>query len=263
MTFRDRIGAVAAWALTAPARRFFRTPRGVDEIELASEDSVLLRGWVVDAPNARGTVVLGHGYRDDRRQLMPLAPALAALGLRVVAIDFRAHGRSAGDRITIGFEEARDVRASLAWARARWGEPVSYVGFSMGAAAYLLSGVEAHAAVIDSPYDTLSQAIAVRAAFGRVPASIEQAFRRAKELRNRCVIDDIRPIDAVTRLSRPTLFVFARGDAWIPAATRDAYRAALSPSCEYREVDGPHDGHFDSGWVVHVVRFLERHALVR
>jgi uncharacterized protein len=257
MPLHDRLGAIAAWAVTMPARRWFFKRKGLTDIEVPSEDGLLLRGWLSDVENARGTVVIGHGYRDDRRQMLALVPALAALGLRAVLFDFRAHGRSEGTRITIGHEEARDVRAMLAWAE-QLGGPVSYVGFSMGAASYLLSRSEAHAAVIDSPYDTLAGTIAVRGAFLRAPSPMLAAFQRAKQDRCQLLIDQVRPIDAVAKLARPTLFVFARGDAWIDSDCRARYRAAMSPSCEYVEVEGGHDGHFDSGWVVHVARFLER-----
>ncbi|MGZ3417444.1 MAG: alpha/beta hydrolase [Polyangiales bacterium] len=254
----ERLGAFAAWAVTAPARRFFFKREGVSEIAFPSEDGLTIRGWLADVPDARGTVVLGHGYRDDRRQLFHLQPALAALGLRTVAIDFRAHGRSDGTKITIGLDEARDVRAALRWAESLGG-PVSYVGFSMGAAAYLLSGVEAHAAILDAPYDTLDHAIGVRAK--HVPQVIEDAFRRAKAERSALVIDEVRPIDGVAKLVRPTLFVFARGDAWIPPEVRAAFRALLPTNAHYAEVDGAHDAHFDTSWVLHVTRFLEKHAV--
>jgi uncharacterized protein len=259
MTLHDRLGALAAWAVTMPARRFFFRRKDLREIQLASEDGIVLRGWLADVPGARGTVVVGHGYRDDRRQMLPLVPALAAIGLRTLLIDFRAHGRSGGARITIGMEEARDVRAALAWAR-DLGGPVSYVGFSMGAAAYLLSGVEAHCAVVDSPYDTLSQAIAVRGTFIHAPRALVDAFRRAKEERCELVVEDIRPVDAAATLERPTLLVFARGDVWVAGKARGRYRTTMSPSCEYLEVDGGHDSHFDAGWIASVARFLEQHA---
>ncbi len=257
MPIPDRLGAIAAWAATAPVRRWFFERRGLSPIETTAEDGLRLRGWCSDVAGARGTVVIGHGYRDDRRQLSSLAPALSAVGLRVVLFDFRAHGRSEGSRITIGHDESKDVRAMLAWA-STLGGPVSYVGFSMGAAAYLLSGVEAHAAVLDSPYDTLSEAIRVRASRFRVPAPIEAAFRRAKADRCALVIDEVRPIDVVPRLARPTLLVFARGDAWIPEATRARFHAALSPACAYEEVEGGHHDHFDRGWIERVTRFLSR-----
>jgi uncharacterized protein len=253
----DRIGALAAWAVTMPARRWFFKRKDLQDVEFPSEDGVLLRGWLSDVPDARGTVVIGHGYRDDRRQMLSLAPALGAIGLRALLIDFRAHGRSGGSRITIGVEEARDVRASLSWA-ANLGGPVAYVGFSMGAAAYLLAGREAHAAVIDSPYDTLAETIAVRGNFVRAPSPLMEAFRRAKEERCELLIDDVRPVDAVATLQRPTLLIFARGDQWVPAPVRAKFKEAMSAACQYLEVEGAHDGHFDSGWVVRVVRFLDQ-----
>lgn len=259
MPLQDRLGRFAAWAATAPARRWFFRRKDLREVAFESEDSIILRGWLADLPEARGTAVIGHGYRDDRRQMLSLVPALAAIGLRSLLIDFRAHGRSGGSRITIGTDEARDVRAALRFAKQLDPtSPVSYVGFSMGAAAYLLAGQEAHSAVIDSPYDTLAESIAVRARFLRAPAGMMTAFRRAKENRCELHIDDVRPIDAVSKLVRPTLLVFARGDNWVGPAARQAYRTAMSASCEYVEVAGGHDAHFDSGWVVHITRFLER-----
>lgn len=260
MAIHDRLGALAAWIVTRPARRMFFDRRDVREVEFPSEDGLLLRGWLADVEGARGTVVLGHGYRDDRRQLYALVPALAALSLRALLIDFRAHGRSAGTRITIGAEESRDVRASIRWASQLSG-PVSYLGFSMGAAAYLLSGQEARCAVIDSPYDTLEQAIAVRGEFVRASSRLVDAFRQAKQQRTAVDIAQIRPVEAVQRLERPTLFVFARHDEWIGASVRDAYREVLSPSCELVEVEGRHNGHFDAGWIVRVARFFEKHAV--
>lgn len=261
MTLHDRIGALVARALTMPARRWFFQRKDLRDVTFASDDGVLLSGWLADVDHtarALGTVVIGHGYRDDRRQMLALAPALAAIGLRSLLIDFRAHGRSGGDRITLGLEEARDVRAALAWARERARGPVSYVGFSMGAAAYLLAGREADRAVIDSPYDTLADTIAVRGDFLRAPSALMQAFRRAQEERCALYIDDVRPIDAVAGLKRPTLLVFARSDPWVPPRARARFREAMSPSCEYAEVEGGHDSHFSPTWLRRVVEFLSR-----
>lgn len=258
-TALDRVGDLAAWIVTRPARRLFFDRRDVREVEFPSEDGLQLRGWLADVESARGTVVLGHGYRDDRRQLYALVPALSALGLRALLIDFRAHGRSAGRHITIGAEESRDVRASLAWASQLSG-PVSYLGFSMGAAAYLLSGQEARSAVIDSPYDTLDEAIAVRGRVLRAPRRMIDAFRRAKEQRTAVDIEQVRPVERVAALTRPTMFVFARGDEWIGEQVRARYRRELSPSSQLVEVDGRHNGHFDAGWIVRVARFFDAHA---
>jgi pimeloyl-ACP methyl ester carboxylesterase len=252
----DWIASWVALGATAACRRAFPSASGVREVSITTEDRLRLSGWQLEVEAPRGTIVLAHGYRDDRRQLWPIATPLAAIGYRILAFDFRAHGRSEGSRITIGHEEERDVRAILAHARGLGG-PVGYLGFSMGAAAYLIAVArgarEAEVAVLDAPYDTLAETIAVRARFLRLGA-LETAFVRAKERRCEHVVAEVRPIDAAPLLRSPTTFVFARGDRWIPAATRARYRAAMSSACSLAEVEGGHDGHFGAEWRERVIR---------
>src|SRR5262245_11096889 len=130
-------GLAAARYLTMPYQARVRDlAPGRREAALAA-DGLRLAVWRNEVPGARATAVLAHGYRNDRRLLQALAPALAARGIESVAFDFRGHGESEGDRITLGAEEARDAAAALDHA-ANLGRPVLYVGFSMGAVAYLL-----------------------------------------------------------------------------------------------------------------------------
>jgi pimeloyl-ACP methyl ester carboxylesterase len=256
--FHDGLGRAAAWLAMAPARRIILRRRDAESLEIASEDDVRLSAWLFPAADARGTVVLGHGYRDDRRQLADLVAPLTAAGLRTLAFDFRAHGRSGGARITIGVEEARDVRSVLSFASGLGG-PVSYVGFSMGAAAYLLSGMEAHAAVLDSPYDTLRRAIDVRLSRFHVPRAVGEALVHHGGQRVGSV-DEVRPLDAVAHLARPTLLLFARGDSWIPVETRARFRASMSSACALEEIEGDHADHFGDAWIARVARFSRDHS---
>src|SRR5688572_1875044 len=52
--------------------------------------------WVVepDATEPRGTVVLLHGIRMDRRSLSGIADALCGAGYRALLVDLRGHGAS-------------------------------------------------------------------------------------------------------------------------------------------------------------------------
>lgn len=254
------ISRFAAFVTTAPARHRVRDPEGSRAIAFES-GGLRLRGWIHDVEVARGTVVLGHGYRDDRAQLALLAAPLAARGHRTLAFDFRAHGESQGDRITIGVEESLDVIAALAYARRAFGEPVAYFGFSMGAAAYLLSldregGREAHAAVLDSPYDTLREAIGARFDRFLLPRQLARGLEHHGARRTGVELDRVRPIDALPRLQRPTRVVFARGDWWIPEATRARFRAAASPTCSFEVVEGGHQTHLTEAWAERIADVL-------
>jgi pimeloyl-ACP methyl ester carboxylesterase len=256
---RDRLVAGVVDAATAPVRRFSFPRGGAEPLRLRSADGTALHADVY-APRAepRGTVVLAHGYRDGRGQLAFLARPLLARGQRVIALDFRGHGRSEGARVTIGAREADDVRAVLAAARGIEGERgrVAFLGYSMGASAYLLSGIEADVAVLDSPYDTLEGAVAARVRRLGLPETVARAIAVEGSRRTGVEMASARPIDAVAGLARPTLFVFARHDPWIGAATREAFARALPASASLRVVPGGHKLHFGPGWRAAVVEFL-------
>jgi pimeloyl-ACP methyl ester carboxylesterase len=261
---RDRLLAGVVDAATAPVRRpvFPRLGNRPQPLRVVSADGTALHADVY-APRGepRGTVVLAHGYRDGRGQLAFLARPLVGRGHRVVALDFRGHGRSEGTRVTIGAREADDVRAVLAAARGLQAERaergrVAFLGYSMGASAYLLSGVEADLAVLDSPYDTLEGAVSARVRRFGLPESIATAIAAEGSRRTGIELASARPIDRVHALRSPTLFVFARRDPWIGAATREAFANVLPANASLRVVPGGHALHFGPGWRAAVVEFL-------
>jgi pimeloyl-ACP methyl ester carboxylesterase len=249
-------GYAAALYLTMPHHAPVVDPPGGRRVAISTADGLRLAAWENDVPGARATAVLAHGYRNDRRLLGRLVPALAARGFRAVAFDFRGHGESDGDRITLGPDESRDVGAVLDHA-ATLGGRVVYVGFSMGAAAYLLSGREAQAAVLDSPYATLRTALSSRLASAHVPPPLALpalGFFGARIGRD---VSSVRPVDAVPGLARPTLFVFAEHDIWVSAEARGLYRAAAGGRVSIHEIAGRgHADHFDQAWEDRVVGFL-------
>lgn len=250
------VGFGAARYLTMPAHGRVRDTQPGRRVLLSARDGTRLATWQNDVPGARATAVLAHGYRNDRRLLQHLAPALAARGIRSVALDFRGHGESGGDSITIGPAEAADVGAVIDHA-ASLGGPVLYVGFSMGAAAYLLSGREAHAAVLDSPYATLRLALATRMRAAGIPEPFGLSTLAFMSARLPVPIDRVRPVDAAAGLGRPTLFVFAERDHWVSAEARALYRAARPPRAEIHEIAGlGHADHFTPAWVERVTSFL-------
>jgi pimeloyl-ACP methyl ester carboxylesterase len=244
-------------ATTGPCPRKIRPVADARMTGLFASDGVKLAAWLVQRGKPRGTVVLAHGYRDDRRQLMGLAPALLARGYRVLAFDFRAHGESEGDRITLGISETRDVSGALQFARS-FEQPVYYVGFSMGAAAYLLGKDRADAAVIDSPYDTLRTAVEERLrTFGAPRAVRDEVFRRSESLFGGPV-DSFRPVDEAARLTHPAMYVFCSGDFWVRKSARRAFARVLPASARYVEVLGMgHSRHFTRRWIDRVVSFVE------
>jgi hypothetical protein len=121
LTFLSGVGYVgAAYTvsrfLTRPRRRKLTTsPASLGmtyrDVDVETEDGIRLSGWLVEPENARGTVALFHGMRHNRERLLDRIAFLYNAGYRCLALDHRAHGESAGKRISWGWYEERDVRA--------------------------------------------------------------------------------------------------------------------------------------------------------
>jgi uncharacterized protein len=151
--------------LSAPVRRpVERTPADVGlryrEVEVPSSDGLRLSAWWVENDSSR-VAVLVHGWGADKSTLHVLETAgiYEEAGFDVLMLDLRAHGGSEGDRVTVGYREARDVRGALSWLRERGYDPSQTVlhGWSMGGAAVIQAapGTGVAAVVEESAYADL------------------------------------------------------------------------------------------------------------
>lgn len=177
---------IARW-LTKPTRRRIRQTPSVlgfdwEPFACQTEDSYRLRGWVVTPPRPRATILLFHGIRQTRVQMLSRLAFLVPAGYRCVAIDHRAHGESDGRRSSFGYHEQHDVRAVLAQSRERWSnQPLAALGMSMGAAAlcYAASDVclSANAVILESLYYDVVTAFQNRLAAGHYPGYFQRLTR--------------------------------------------------------------------------------------
>lgn len=79
-----------------------------------------------------------EGDKSDQH-VLETAPVYAQTGYSVLMIDLRAQGDSEGQRITMGYQEARDVHGALTWLEERGFKHSEVIvhGWSMGAATAL------------------------------------------------------------------------------------------------------------------------------
>lgn len=140
----------------------YRSPRG--EIE----------SWLVPREGAV-LVLLFPGYAASKASLLELAVRIHALGASMLLVDFCGVGGSSGSTTTIGWDEAADVAASLAWARERFPERALVLyGVSMGAAAVAravaVEGARPDGIVLEAIFDRLSNSVRARFALMGVPS---------------------------------------------------------------------------------------------
>lgn len=209
------------------------------EIELLASDGVKLAAWYTPPENG-ALILLAHGYGDRRSE--EFYAFFAGHGYGALAWDFRGHGASGGDRVTLGYDELRDVEAALAYALARPEvEHIGGWGGSMGAVTMIRAAAqhpEIEALVADSPFATLEDELDLR-----VPVPLLNPLIRAfAEWQTGLSLDLVRPVDEIGRISpRPVLLIQGLGDTMVPPDSAERlYAAAGEPRQLWTEPEVPH-----------------------
>lgn len=133
-----------------------------DDVSFAAGDGATLKGWWVPAPEERGTVILVHGLNRSRIEMVKKVPFVHRLGWNALPFDLRHHGESGGMVSSFGHFEKQDVRAAIAFARAKCTGPVVLWGVSLGGATVTLAAADdptVAGLVCDSSYRSLRDTV--------------------------------------------------------------------------------------------------------
>lgn len=238
------------------------------EVELRSESGALLRGWFLPGRKGAGAVVLMHGVRGSRLNMISRARFLSSAGYAVLLFDFQAHGESTGAHITTGYLESRDARAAIDFVRAEApGERVGVIGVSMGGAAFALAqpAPRVEAAVFEMTYPTIEQAIddRLRMSLGGWGVVFRPLLTAQLKLRLGMSAEDLHPVDHIGGVACPKLFIAGVEDRHTTLEeSRQLFNAAAEPK-EFWTVEGAHhqDLHALKGreYEERVLNFFEKH----
>jgi pimeloyl-ACP methyl ester carboxylesterase len=242
---------LAAGELTDPANRDIgRPPLDLEasNITFASGSGTLIHGWLSHGKPGQGAVLLLHGLRGDRRDMLSRAEFLRARGYSVVLIDFQTHGESRGSAITFGDLESRDVTAAIQYMHHKLpGEQVAVIGASLGAAAFVLAEERpaVAAVVLEQMYPTIQQAVAGRARSHLGPLGPVFAPLLMLQMQSQLKIpaNRLRPIERLPQIGAPVLIVNGTQDSYTSSDDARAELAAASNPKELWAVQGA--GHVD------------------
>lgn len=225
---------VGAW-LTRPVRSVVGAPpAGLDAqaVHIDHGAAQHLAGWYLPGRPGQGAVLLLHGVRGNRLQMLARARWLQQEGIASLLVDLPSHGESSGERIGFGRLEATAVDAALAWLRERApGERVGAIGVSLGGASLLFAArtPELDALVVESVYPTLEDAVRDRLTM-RLGAPLGRALTplllAQVPLRLGFGVDALRPIDAIRSVRAPLLVALGTEDLHTPWPETEALFAA-------------------------------------
>jgi alpha-beta hydrolase superfamily lysophospholipase len=239
-----------------------------EEIAFPAHDAVRLRGWFIPAPQARGTVVFCHGHAGSMDPDVKYAPWFHEAGLNVLMFDFRGHGRSDGDRVSLGTLERQDLLGALDTLAARGIEHVGVLGFSMGGAVAILTAASDErivAVASDGGFARLDDALIGWARRKGIPHWLARPttrlVRRVVAWRLGTRLED--PINWIGRISpRPVLLIHGDRDPYVSVEGVEAlYAAAGEPKELWRVSEAGHrkvDEHRPAEYQERVVNFFAR-----
>lgn len=261
----NALAAQPAAALSVPAELAQRGALRLETRIGATEATVA--SWLVEPQRrpARGSVVLLHGVRQDRRSLSALGAAFSDAGYRSILVDLRGHGESSGRYLTYGSAEPEDVSAVLDDVASRGYAlgPVGAFGFSYGAAVALDLGARdprVCAVVAAAPFSSLREVLGdyrekyLPAALNALPESwFESALQDAARLAA-FDLESTSPLHWVQRSRARQLLLHGTADTQVPLRHSVALSSVAGPRAELRSIPGAE--HYDLPREV-----LEREAL--
>ncbi|MDI3381743.1 alpha/beta fold hydrolase [Xenophilus aerolatus] len=189
-----------------------------------------------DAP----TVLLVHGWGGHAGQMLPLAAALAARGLRSVLLEMPAHGRSGG-----GTSNLAQFTRAIGYVAARHRHDTgagfhAVVAHSLGANALAQAasqGLPAQRLVLLAPPASPVDYTRYFAQVFGLRERTRAAMQRLIESREGIVMPQFEPAAVGRRIAQPTLVVHDRTDRVNAFADGEAFRDAI-PGARLVATDG-------------------------
>jgi len=227
---------IVAW-LVAPIGRAFELVAGHSSDPLAPRDLVVeevrfkngpnaptnadvdLAGWTIHSVHGAPAVVLVHGFKSSRQEMLPWARFIHDAGYNVLLFDTRGCGRSGGTIVGLGATEPRDISLAVEAARDQFGTTkVAVLGISLGAGAAILSAADdprVSAVIADSAWTDQDLQVS-RLTFlplGAVRVPLPPYGIAAVNAMVGTDVAEARPIDAIARISpRPILLIHSADD---------------------------------------------------
>jgi uncharacterized protein len=219
-------------------------PSPVKDVELAA--------WTVHSVHGAAAVVLVHGFKTSREEMIPWARFLHDGGYNVLLLDTRGCGKSGGSTVGLGATEPRDIALAVDAARAEFGATkVAVLGISLGAGAAILAAADdpdISAVIADSAWTDQDFQLA-RLSFVQVGPLRVPLLPYGVGAVNALVGADVtraRPLDAIARISpRPIMLIHSEDDdnATTPVdGARRLFAAAGEPKQLWVAARGGHVG---------------------
>lgn len=226
----------------------------VQEVHFQASDGVHLAGWFVSTSPDAPTIILVHGSKGSRTDMLPWARFLYTAGYNLLLYDSRGCGESEGWGIALGTREPDDVIGAVHYLEQRADlhtKRFGALGISLGAGTVLLAAAREPAlaaTVADSSWADTSFQIKYLQELSHPPFTLP-LLPYGPALVDALIgarLEDASPLAVVGQIApRAVLFIHSADDqnATTPlSGERQLYAAAGQPKQEWIAPSGGHVG---------------------
>lgn len=194
---------------------------------IVNEEGLRLHAFYASHPQARGTVVLAHGYTDSAWGMMMLGRMYRDdLQFNILLPEHERHGLSQGDAIQMGWQDRLNLELWIDAAIRLWPRQDVYLhGISMGAATVMMcSGDElppqVRGIVADCGYTSVWDEFSgeIQNQFGLPVHPLLDVASWLCNLRYGWDFKEASALEQVSRSELPILFIHGDADTFVPTA---------------------------------------------
>jgi pimeloyl-ACP methyl ester carboxylesterase len=238
----------------------------VENVTFTASDGVRLAGWLAVSSPGAPTIILVHGFKGSRIDMLPWARFLYAAGYNVLLFDERGCGQSEGWEISLGAREPDDVIGAVHYLEGRadlTDRHYGALGISLGAGVVLLAAAQTLAlvaVVADSAWTSEQPQLDRMGSIPIGPVSLPVlAYEPALvNLLIGAPLEDARPLSIISQIAPRAVFLIHSADdrnTTTPlSGERQLYAAAGQPKQQWVAPSGGHAG----ALAAHTVEYEQR-----
>lgn len=185
-------------------------------------NDIQLAGWHLKTDSTKlGSVLLFHGFGDQKSAMLPEAYQMLRMGYDTYLIDFVGAGESSGNQVTIGYYEGQNVIQSYEYLYPQIKDGKIFLsGFSMGAVAIMKAmhdkPMQVDGLILSAPFSTLENTIGSRAKLLGAPEQpAASLFTFWIGALNGFNAFSFKPIEDGKSIDVPTLLMCGKDDQYI------------------------------------------------
>lgn len=211
----DKIGILLSGIDNPKPLTKYEKPVDYEELKIESIHDTYC--WRKSVQDAKGTIIMFHGYGGEKSGMLRTAAVFDSLGYNTLLVDLMGAGQSLENETTIGFKESQQVIDCFNHEMKSGEKQIILFGTSMGAVSIMKalteSDIKPGGIILECPFGTMYETVKARFRIMNVPAfPMAGLLVFWGGLENGFWAFDHNPTDYANKITSPTLLLYRSQD---------------------------------------------------